>query len=197
MTWAVNEQILDPPARRAGWSHDWQNRWSHEAGRKPPTAVPCSWQATPSAGMDGCPTPAPVPTRFAPRSPKAGGLGLSLYLLTVTSPAVTTAEGPVPWTVRVAFQTPVKGNWKRPTQMPFRGLSRTGMPPTSRPGLLILRSTCVALRGRPLGPVRSRCSRLPVVVAGMTPSAALPWSARDIWTTAFAAADAPELRPAA
>src|SRR4051794_34930741 len=46
MTWAVNEQILDPPARRAGWSHDWQNRWSHEAGRKPPTAVPCSWQAT-------------------------------------------------------------------------------------------------------------------------------------------------------
>ena len=25
----------DPPARRAGWSHDWQTRWSHEPGRKP------------------------------------------------------------------------------------------------------------------------------------------------------------------
>lgn len=46
MTRAVNEQTEDPPARRAGWSHNWQNRWSHEPGRKPPTAVPCSWQAT-------------------------------------------------------------------------------------------------------------------------------------------------------
>src|SRR6266508_4792040 len=46
MTRAVNEQIGDNPARRAGWSHDWQPRWSHEAGRKPVSAVPCSWQAT-------------------------------------------------------------------------------------------------------------------------------------------------------
>src|SRR4051812_40227424 len=47
MTTALNEQIQDPPARRAGWSHDWQNRWSHETGRKALSAVPCSWQATP------------------------------------------------------------------------------------------------------------------------------------------------------
>jgi hypothetical protein len=46
MTRAVKEQAEDPPARRAGWSHDWQPRWSHEAGRKPLSAVPCSWQAT-------------------------------------------------------------------------------------------------------------------------------------------------------
>src|SRR3954453_23435753 len=46
MAWAVNERVPSPSDRRAGWSHDWQNRWSHEAGRKPPTAVPCSWQAT-------------------------------------------------------------------------------------------------------------------------------------------------------
>ena len=46
-TWRVNERTQGPPARRAGWSHDWQSRWSHEAGRKPLRAVPCSWQATP------------------------------------------------------------------------------------------------------------------------------------------------------
>lgn len=45
-TWAVNEQTQDPPARRAGRSHDWQTRWSHERGRRPPTTVPSSWQAT-------------------------------------------------------------------------------------------------------------------------------------------------------
>jgi hypothetical protein len=45
-TWRVNEQTKDPTARRAGWSHDWQSRWSHEAGRKPLRAVPCSWQPT-------------------------------------------------------------------------------------------------------------------------------------------------------
>ena len=31
----VNEDIEDLSARRAGWSHDWQSRWSHEVGRKP------------------------------------------------------------------------------------------------------------------------------------------------------------------
>src|SRR6266542_65995 len=46
MTRAVNERTKDNPARRAGWSHDWQPRWSHEAGRKPVSPVPCSWQAT-------------------------------------------------------------------------------------------------------------------------------------------------------
>src|SRR6266540_1029691 len=46
MTRRVNERIEDPPARRAGWSHDWQSRWSHEVGRKPLRPVPCSWQAT-------------------------------------------------------------------------------------------------------------------------------------------------------
>ena len=46
MTRAVNERTRDLSARRAGWSHDWQPRWSHEAGRKPLNAVPCSWQAT-------------------------------------------------------------------------------------------------------------------------------------------------------
>ncbi len=45
-TWAVNEQTKHPPARRTGWSHDWHSRWSHELGRKPLRAVPCSWQAT-------------------------------------------------------------------------------------------------------------------------------------------------------
>ena len=32
--------------RRAGWSHNWQSRWSHELGRKPLSTVPCSWQVT-------------------------------------------------------------------------------------------------------------------------------------------------------
>ena len=41
-----NEPTQDPPARHAGWSHDWQSKWSHEPGRKPATPVPCSWQAT-------------------------------------------------------------------------------------------------------------------------------------------------------
>ena len=41
-----NELTQDPPARHAGWSHDWQSKWSHEPGRKPATPVPCSWQAT-------------------------------------------------------------------------------------------------------------------------------------------------------
>jgi putative transposase len=45
-TWRVNERTQDPPTRRAGWSHDWQSRWSHEPGRKPVRPVPCSWQAT-------------------------------------------------------------------------------------------------------------------------------------------------------
>jgi len=45
-TWGVNEQTEEPPTRRAGWSHDWQSRWSHEVGRKSLRAVPCSWQAT-------------------------------------------------------------------------------------------------------------------------------------------------------
>lgn len=49
-TWRVNERTQDPPTRRAGWSHDWQPRWSHEAGRKPVRPVPCSWQATASDG---------------------------------------------------------------------------------------------------------------------------------------------------
>jgi len=46
LTRRANEDIDEPPARRAGWSHDWQTRWSHEAGRKPLRAVPRSWQAT-------------------------------------------------------------------------------------------------------------------------------------------------------
>ena len=45
-TWRVNEQTEEPSTRRAGWSHNWQSRWSHEVGRKPLRAVPCSWQAT-------------------------------------------------------------------------------------------------------------------------------------------------------
>ena len=49
MTRAVNEDIEEPQARRAGWSHDWQPRWSHEPGRKPLRPVPCSWQATTAA----------------------------------------------------------------------------------------------------------------------------------------------------
>src|SRR3954452_18811546 len=66
MTWAVNEQIPDPPARRAGWSHDWQNRWYHEAGRKPPTAVPCSWQATPGSNQTGARAAAAASARKPP-----------------------------------------------------------------------------------------------------------------------------------
>ena len=46
MTRAVNEDIEEPQARRAGWSHDWQPRWSHEPGREPLRPVPYSWQAT-------------------------------------------------------------------------------------------------------------------------------------------------------
>jgi hypothetical protein len=46
MTRGVNEPKQDLPGRRAGWSHDWQSRWSHEPGRKPREAVPCSWPAT-------------------------------------------------------------------------------------------------------------------------------------------------------
>ncbi len=60
MTRAVNESIDDPTARRAGWSHDWQPRWSQEAGRKPLSAVPCSWQATTcAASCGGAWTPSP------------------------------------------------------------------------------------------------------------------------------------------
>ena len=50
-----NEPTQDPPARHAGWSHDWQSKWSHEPGRKPATPVPCSWQATPCIGLNGGP----------------------------------------------------------------------------------------------------------------------------------------------
>ena len=52
-TWRVNEHTEEPSARRAGWSHDWQPRWSHGLGRKPLRAVPCSWQATPPDGGSG------------------------------------------------------------------------------------------------------------------------------------------------
>ena len=48
-----NEPTQDPPARHAGWSHDWQSKWSHEPGRKPATPVPCSWQAT-GANLGTC-----------------------------------------------------------------------------------------------------------------------------------------------
>lgn len=41
------------PARRAGWSHDWLHRWSHEGGKKRATTVPCSWQVTRTAGQQG------------------------------------------------------------------------------------------------------------------------------------------------
>ena len=46
-----NEQTEDPSTRRAGWSHNWQSRLSHELGRKPLSTVPCSWQATPMGGL--------------------------------------------------------------------------------------------------------------------------------------------------
>ena len=42
-------RTVNPPARLAEWSHNWLFRWSHEPGRKPPTVVPYSWQATLSA----------------------------------------------------------------------------------------------------------------------------------------------------
>ncbi|MHB1173477.1 MAG: cytochrome ubiquinol oxidase subunit I, partial [Lacisediminihabitans sp.] len=47
LTRRSNGRTEDSPVRRAGWSHDWQSRWSHEGGRKPATPVPCLWRATP------------------------------------------------------------------------------------------------------------------------------------------------------
>ena len=32
----------------AGWSINWQTRWSHHRGNNPQQVVPCSWQTTPS-----------------------------------------------------------------------------------------------------------------------------------------------------
>ena len=59
-----------------GWSNDWQSRWSHEAGRKPLRAVPCSWQATCGAWLG---SPAwPHPERVHPHAPRHTAVTLAL-----------------------------------------------------------------------------------------------------------------------
>ena len=35
----------------AGWSINWQTRWSHPRGNNPQQVVPCSWQTTIGCGV--------------------------------------------------------------------------------------------------------------------------------------------------
>ena len=65
-----NEPSRNQPDRHAEWSHDWQPRWSHESGRKPPTTVPSSWQATRSDSL--APSTAPSKTSSPPRTGTPG-----------------------------------------------------------------------------------------------------------------------------
>jgi hypothetical protein len=67
-----NKRTQKPPARHAGWSHDWQSRWSHEAGIQTGPMLMTRGKHHPRLGIPTCHD---VVSTFFTRSSAAGGLG--------------------------------------------------------------------------------------------------------------------------